>query len=123
MAHQVYAGSDAFLMPSNFEPCGLGQMIAMRYGTVPVVRATGGLRDTVFEGLNGFVFERKSVVDLDKALSRAITTYNNQDRWNSLVDKGMTTDFGWADRADAYLRVYERAKSERPQWLVAGRRA
>ncbi|MFX7902629.1 glycosyltransferase, partial [Acinetobacter baumannii] len=71
LAQRIYGGSDIFLMPSSFEPCGLGQMFAMRYGTVPVVRKTGGLADTVTDGVNGFVFEHRSSEELAATLKRA----------------------------------------------------
>lgn len=113
MANQIYGGSDAFLMPSAFEPCGLGQLIAMRYGTVPVVRATGGLKDTVFEGKNGFVFEGKSSAELVLAVKRAAETFKDSGRWSKLQSKGASTDFGWTASSKRYQKVYQKALSVR----------
>jgi starch synthase len=109
LAQRVYAGSDAFLMPSVFEPCGLGQMIAMRYGSVPVVRKTGGLADTVFEGHNGFVFERVAPMDLLAAVLRTHEAYQDSATWGQLVQAGMNEDLGWSLSAHAYVRMYQDA--------------
>ncbi len=109
LAQRVYAGSDGFLMPSVFEPCGLGQMIAMRYGTVPVVRKTGGLADTVFEGTNGFVFERIAPMDLLAAVLRAHEAYQCLQIWQELVETGMAQDLSWSQSAKAYVRMYQDA--------------
>jgi starch synthase len=109
LAQRVYAGSDGFLMPSVFEPCGLGQMIAMRYGTVPVVRHTGGLADTVFEGHNGFVFERVSPMDLLAAMVRAHEAYAQPERWNELVEADMALDQAWSASAKEYVYMYQDA--------------
>ncbi|MBS1708959.1 MAG: glycogen synthase [Armatimonadetes bacterium] len=113
MAQRIYSGSDVFLMPSSFEPCGLGQMFAMRYGTVPVVRKTGGLADTVFEGENGFVFEERSVAALSSAIARAIEAFAEPTTWSKFVHAGMTQDFGWTKSAQAYLKMYRRAMDAR----------
>jgi starch synthase len=109
LAQRVYAGSDAFLMPSVFEPCGLGQMIAMRYGSVPVVRKTGGLADTVFEDHNGFVFERVAPMDLLAAVLRTHEAYQDSATWGQLVQAGMNEDLGWSLSAHAYVRMYQDA--------------
>lgn len=115
LAQRIYAGSDIFLMPSRFEPCGLGQMIAMRYGTIPVVRKTGGLADTVREwdpatGTgNGFVFADYAAAALVEAVERALGAYRDSGAWARLVRNAMSSDFSWARSADAYLRVYEAA--------------
>ena len=115
LAQKIYAGSDIFLMPSRFEPCGLGQLIAMRYGSVPVVRRTGGLADTVqdFDPRtghgNGFVFERYDGMELFAAIVRAVENYRHRDIWRRLVEANMQRDFSWANSAQKYVDVYRRA--------------
>jgi starch synthase len=111
LAQRVYAGSDAFLMPSRFEPCGLGQMIALRYGTVPIVRATGGLNDTVREGLegNGFRFHPYDARYFTDAISRALRAYRDEAGWALLRARGMREDNSWAHAATLYVELYERA--------------
>ncbi|MBI3721306.1 MAG: glycosyltransferase, partial [Fimbriimonas ginsengisoli] len=113
MAPKIYAGSDLFLMPSAFEPCGLGQMIAMRYGTPPIVRRTGGLSNTVFEGENGFVFDLKTPEAMMAAVNRAVKAFKDPERWTKLMHAGMTGAYGWDGRASAYERVYERCAAAR----------
>lgn len=104
----IYAGSDMFIMPSRFEPCGLGQLIAMRYGSVPVVRATGGLADTVMEGQTGFTFHDYSADAFWHALQRATYVYNtDRPRWRQIQKAGMTTDFSWQRSAQSYQQLYE----------------
>lgn len=121
MAQLVYAGCDMFLMPSSFEPCGLGQMIALRYGTIPVVRRTGGLADTIFEGKNGFVFDRKEPATFLAAVARACATYRSPSKWSTLVQEALTSNLGWDQSANAYVRLYEKAISHRkPNLLAAG---
>lgn len=107
-AQRVYAGSDLFLMPSAFEPCGLGQQIAMRYGTIPIVRETGGLADTVTEGENGFVFGPLREEPLWLACERALTAYRGPD-WLALVRRAMAYDSSWTRSAAAYETMYARA--------------
>ncbi|MDH4388242.1 MAG: glycogen synthase [Fimbriimonas sp.] len=109
LAQRVYAGSDAFLMPSAFEPCGLGQMIAMRYGTVPVVRLTGGLMDSVFDCLNGFTFGHKSVSELTAACRRAVDVFGDKPRWVEMQRHGMEADWGWDASAAKYVELYSQA--------------
>ncbi|CAN5900294.1 hypothetical protein BH11GEM2_BH11GEM2_14320 [soil metagenome] len=111
LAQRVYAGSDAFLMPSRFEPCGLGQMIAHRYGSVPIVRATGGLNDTVHEGWegNGFRFHPYEAAKLSDAIGRALVTYRDQASWAMLRARGMREDNSWVHAAKQYAGVYARA--------------
>ncbi|MEW6770708.1 MAG: glycogen synthase GlgA [Bacillota bacterium] len=118
LAQRIYAGADIFLMPSRFEPCGLGQLIAMRYGTIPVVRATGGLADTVTEfnpatlSGNGFVFTEYSGRELYAAIARALKLYrNNPEVWQRLVKNAMSLDFSWARSAVEYLQLYREAIS------------
>jgi len=108
LAPQIYAGSDLFLMPSLFEPCGLGQLIAMRYGSVPVVRATGGLADTVRDGHTGFSFHAYAAADCWMALQRALFVYNaDRDAWSRIRRHGMEASFSWADAAQSYVQLYE----------------
>jgi len=102
----IYAGADIFLMPSRYEPCGLAQMIAMRYGCVPVVRATGGLKDTVEEGRTGFLFEEATSEALVEAFRRALATYPEQAEWQKLQRSGMEQDFSWTKSAQQYRTVY-----------------
>jgi starch synthase len=115
LAHQVYAGADMFLMPSHYEPCGLGQLISLRYGTVPVVRRTGGLADTVEEfdpaskRGTGFLFEERTGVGFLGALCRALTTYGSVRLWRRLMKSGMACDYSWGRSAGEYVRLYERA--------------
>jgi starch synthase len=107
LAPLIYAGSDIFLMPSLFEPCGLGQLIAMRYGSVPVVRATGGLADTVRAGVTGFTFGNYSADDFWNSLCEALYIYRvDRDSWRSIQVKGMTSDYSWETSARAYQQVY-----------------
>ena len=112
-AQQIYAGSDMFLMPSLFEPCGIGQMLAMRYGTLPIVRETGGLKDTVIpynkytgEG-NGFSFKNYNAHEMLHCIRRAVKVYNDKDRWMELVNNAMNTDSSWKKSATEYIKVYE----------------
>jgi starch synthase len=111
LAQRIYAGCDMFLMPSRFEPGGLGQLIALRYGTVPVVRATGGLADTVREGYdgNGFLFLRYDSDDLLFALSRALTAYRDRGGWPQLQWRGMREDHDWRHSAAQYVEMYRYA--------------
>ncbi|MFN5202042.1 MAG: glycogen synthase, partial [Gemmatimonas sp.] len=112
LAQQIYAGSDAFLMPSRFEPCGLGQLIALRYGSVPIVRATGGLVDTVREGLdgNGFVFHRFDPKDFGDAIWRALQCYRDRPSWALVQERGMREDHSWDTAAQHYAGVYKWAR-------------
>lgn len=105
LARRIYAGSDFFLMPSLYEPCGLGQMIAQRYGTPPVVRRTGGLADTVEDGRTGFLFEAPRVGDLMDAVGRARRIWRARG-WVSLQRRCMRLDWSWARAADRYERIY-----------------
>ncbi len=113
LAQRVYAGSDIFLMPSSFEPCGLGQLIAMRYGTIPLVRRTGGLADTVFDDQNGFVFEKRSGEEFLATCKRAVTTYGDGPKWRKLVTAAMSADYSWERSAKAYSALYEHAVDQR----------
>jgi starch synthase len=115
LAQRIYAGCDLFLMPSRFEPCGMGQMIALRYGTIPVVRLTGGLEDTVhnFDPLtgegNGFAFQRYHHMDLFATIVRAIENYRHRDIWRALQQRGMAEDHSWAATAGRYIDLYTKA--------------
>ena len=102
----IYAGADMFLMPSRYEPCGLAQMIAMRYGNVPVVRATGGLKDTVEEGRTGFMFPEADPGSMGEALHRAFSAYADQERWTQYQYNGMMEDFSWSRSAQKYATLY-----------------
>ena len=113
LAHKIYAASDIFLMPSLFEPCGLGQIIAMSYGTIPLVRETGGLKDTVMsyneftgEG-NGFSFYPADAKDLLFTLRRALHFYSEKELWESLVKNAMTEVFSWEESAKKYEKIYK----------------
>ena len=112
LARQIYAGSDIFLMPSRYEPCGISQMIAMRYGSVPLVRAVGGLRDTVIDGQTGFVFEDSKVKSFNDALRRAVQLYPDRARWLELQLAGMKQDFSWSTSAKKYLDLYKKLMKE-----------
>jgi len=111
LAQCIYASSDIFLMPSVYEPCGLGQMFAMRYGTLPVVRKTGGLADTVRHYENGFVFEDFVASGLMWALNQALECYYTP-KWQELVTNAMTCDFSWDKSAAAYIELYNKLKGE-----------
>ncbi|MBU8879868.1 glycogen synthase GlgA [Bacillus sp. FJAT-29790] len=112
LAHQIYAGADIFLMPSKFEPCGLGQMIAMRYGAIPIVRETGGLNDTVqaFNELtgegNGFSFSHFNAHDMLYTIRRALGFYREEMYWEPIVKNAMAMDFSWAQSAFKYNKLY-----------------
>ena len=117
LAHQVYASSDAFLMPSLFEPCGLSQLIALRYGTVPIVRETGGLKDTVepyneYESTGtGFSFSNYNAHEMLACIRNAERIYYDRKReWNKIIDRGMAADFSWHKSALKYQEMYD--------WLV-----
>lgn len=112
-AHRIYAGSDFFLMPSAFEPCGLGQLISLRYGTLPIVRRTGGLADTIVDVAaepkrgNGFVFEGHNARELLRAIGRAQMLFGDQKRLGGLRTRAMKADFSWGKSAKAYMKFYK----------------
>ena len=110
LSRKIYAGADMFLMPSQSEPCGLAQMIAMRYGTVPIVRETGGLRDTVRdcggEKGNGFSFKTYNAHDMLNACLRAKELYEDKRSWNAVIKRDMNEDFSWNNSADLYINMY-----------------
>ena len=107
LAQKIYAGADLFLMPSRFEPCGLGQMIAMRYGTLPVVNKTGGLADTVIDNQTGFVFTPLSAKNLQTAIERAVAVWNDHPSRQTMQYAAMTQDFSWGPSARRYLEIYQ----------------
>lgn len=114
LAQRIYAGADIFLMPSNYEPCGIGQLIALRYGTIPVVRQTGGLKDTVQqynkytqEG-NGFVFENFNAHEMMYALKRALSFYGSYEIWHKIQFNAVQADYSWKRSAKEYEALYER---------------
>lgn len=113
LAQQIYASSDIFLMPSLFEPCGIGQMLAMRYGTIPVVRETGGLKDTVKpynkytgEG-NGFTFANYNAHEMLYCIKEAVSVYKDKSTWNNLIFSAMKTDSSWNKSAKEYIKAYK----------------
>lgn len=113
LASKIYAGADLFLMPSKSEPCGLAQMIALRYGTIPIVRETGGLKDTIHpfnpdsKVGNGFTFVTYNAYDMLDAINRALDLYEDKDNWNTLVQNAFAADSSWQRSAEEYLRIYE----------------
>jgi starch synthase len=118
MARKIYAGVDMFLMPSRFEPCGLAQLISLAYGTIPIVRKTGGLRDTVEiynkytgEG-TGFGFENYDKDDMLFAINNALEVYGDQTSWKALVRRGMEQDFSWLESAKQYIELYRHIKED-----------
>ena len=123
LSHLIEAGADMFLMPSRYEPCGLNQIYSLKYGTVPIVRKTGGLADTVkdwdeenyygFDHGNGFSFYDYSGYALFKSVERAINTFKQKDVWKKIQLNGMRLDFGWKQSAEKYLELYKLAKEKR----------
>ena len=113
LAHKIYAGSDFFLMPSLFEPCGLGQLIALSYGTIPIARRTGGLNDTIFSfneytGIgNGFTFANINAHDMLHTIEKGITLYEDKDKWNKLINNAMNCDFSWNKSSEKYISLYK----------------
>ena len=111
LAHRIYAGADIFLMPSQSEPCGLAQMVALRYCTIPIVRETGGLNDTIkdsHDGLgNGFTFKNYNAHDMQYTISRALNGYKDTDGWSILRERAMKCDNSWKTSANAYIGLYK----------------
>ena len=111
LANQIYAGSDFFLMPSKFEPCGLSQLIAMRYGSLPIVRATGGLENTVvgypLDNSTGFKFWRYDGWDMKEAINCAIGVYKDKYTFNAMRKSAMESDFSWKKSSEIYLNMYK----------------
>ena len=118
LSKKIYAGSDIFLMPSKSEPCGLAQMICSAYGTIPVVRETGGLYDTIQgynkytgEG-NGFTFANYNAHEMKDAVERAVDLFDEKEKWNALCKKAMDTDFSWNASASKYIALYNELADE-----------
>ncbi len=111
LARKIYAGADLFLMPSKSEPCGLSQMVALRYGTVPIVRETGGLRDSITDSGdgkgNGFTFKTYNAHDMLGAISRSLDAYYNKEYWDTLVERAIGCDFSWGKSANEYIKMYK----------------
>lgn len=114
LAHKIYAASDVFLMPSRFEPCGLSQLIALKYGSIPIVRETGGLKDTVspynkytVQG-NGFSFRNYNANEMLKILKMAIELYHNGDTWNNIFHNAVNSDFSWRSSSREYIKLYNK---------------
>jgi starch synthase len=114
LARRIYGGSDLILIPSRYEPCGLTQMIGMRYGCVPLARATGGLKDTIIDyqlgktgESTGFLFEESTSQELADTIRRALGIYQDQRRWQGLQRRGMRKDFSWERSAKKYLELYQ----------------
>ena len=118
-AHRIYAGSDIFLIPSKYEPCSLGQLIALRYGAIPVGRQTGGLADTITEynsstrSGTGFLFEDYSMDELIKAINRAVKLYKDRNGWENIVRNAMSQDFSWNHSAKEYIAIYKKTLREK----------
>ena len=110
LARKIYAGADIFLMPSAQEPCGLSQMIALRYGTIPVVREVGGLKDSVFDSAdnygNGFTFKNYYTADMQHAVRRALWGIQDDQGWHQLMWRAMMSDNSWDRSAQDYINVY-----------------
>ncbi|MBE6774991.1 MAG: glycogen synthase GlgA [Ruminococcaceae bacterium] len=111
LARKIYAGADIFLMPSKSEPCGLSQMVALRYGTVPIVRETGGLRDSITDSGdgqgNGFTFKTYNAHDMLGAIRRSLDAYANREYWDGLVVRAMECDYSWGKSANEYIKMYK----------------
>lgn len=113
-AREIYAGSDMFLMPSRFEPCGLGQLMALKYGTIPIVRGTGGLLDSIVDYKrnselgNGFVFNKFDGKEMLNAIENAISVYKNRSEWIELVKEAMTENFSWGKASKIYHTHYKK---------------
>jgi len=111
LAHKIYAGADMFLMPSQSEPCGLAQMIALRYGTIPIVRETGGLNDTITDSGdgkgNGFTFKTYNAHDMENAVWRALKSFSSKKEWPALRQRAMQCDNSWSASASAYIKLYK----------------
>ena len=113
LAHLIEAGADIFLMPSKYEPCGLNQMYSLMYGTVPIVRETGGLADTVKSYTknkndgNGFMFKKYNPTDMMKEIKKALKVFQNKKEWGKIMKNGMKSDFSWNSSAKKYVELYK----------------
>lgn len=123
LAHKIEAGADLFLMPSKYEPCGLNQIYSLKYGTIPVVRATGGLDDTIvsYDPVtrrgNGFKFKRYEAKEFLGEIKRAISFFYQPEHWSQLIRNAMSSDFSWQRSAEAYLQLYEKALEKKRRGL------
>jgi starch synthase len=112
IAHLITAGSDFFLMPSRYEPCGLNQMYSLNYGTIPIVRSVGGLADTVIdvakENGNGFSFQEFTLQGIETAFDKALLLYKDKNKMKSVIQKGMAKDFSWNKSAKEYIDLYKK---------------
>jgi starch synthase len=123
VAHKIEAGCDMFLMPSRYEPCGLNQIYSLKYGTIPIVRATGGLDDTIQEFNpasgkgTGFKFKQYDAIKLLKTIKNALTLYHDKGTWEKLTRNAMEADFSWKTSAKKYVELYQKAlrKTETPR--------
>ncbi|MFC1512587.1 glycogen synthase, partial [bacterium] len=119
LAHKIYAGSDMFLMPSHFEPCGLTQLISLTYGTIPVITPVGGLIDTVVkydqdkDTGSGFVLDNYSKVSLIASLEQAVSLYKNKKKWGKLIKRAMASNFSWDKSAKEYIDIYKKARAKK----------
>ena len=117
MAHLIEAGSDMFLMPSRYEPCGLNQIYSLRYGTIPIVFNTGGLADTVTDYTKtsgtGFVFKRFTTKELIMTVQKAVKIYQDRKFWMKLMTNAMERDFSWSNSAQKYLNLYTQILEEK----------
>jgi starch synthase len=120
LAHRIIAGSDVILVPSRFEPCGLTQLYGLRYGTLPLVRRTGGLNDTVIDATpaniandtaTGFIFEHPSSAALIGAINRAFVTWRERSVWEKVVRRAMAQNFSWQEAAAEYVELYRELRS------------
>ena len=111
ICNKMYAGADMFLMPSRFEPCGISQLIAMKYGTIPIVRATGGLDNTVTD-TTGFKFKNYNAKEMLDCIQKAISTYKNKNEWQNIIKNAMEADFSWNTSAKEYKQVYQSLTNE-----------
>ena len=127
LAHQIEAGADMFLMPSQYEPCGLNQLYSLKYGTVPIVRATGGLADTVVDAspdriddgtATGFSFAEYTSLALSETLSRACVAFGNKQIWRQLVVTGMQQDWSWSQSARRYIELYDQTRARALQEVL-----
>lgn len=107
LAHKIYAGSDFIIIPSRYEPCGLIQMIAMRYGTIPIASKTGGLKDSIANGKNGLLFKKGKSIRLEKAIKHALSIKKDSNRYGKMVAAAMRRDFSWDKSAKLYKKLYE----------------
>ncbi len=110
LAHKIYAGADSIILPSKYEPCGLSQLIAMRYGTIPICRKTGGFIDTVEDGITGFLFEKFDSSSLTGSVERFMEVYKNKESFNKMITSAMQRDFSWSNICREYIKLYDKVK-------------